>query len=274
MNKFFILAVMILSLSCAAATKRDIALQVDPALAYRMSTLVSVDDVIPRRIQLNIAMKREQFRLKSLLAEPEDSPVSLLPDHVDLRSRDMPIQRQTGGTCTSFGLSASMENLLHDQTKLSEDHLWSLYRRPAMPPAILAASEHAITPLADWPRDGVPSANYLKDAHVYLKKSQYFEDDINQALISLSHNIPVYLGFVVTQSVMNCEIHNDPNSPSISAGHAVEVVGYNKSTKEFIIRNSWGVDCGEAGYQYIPFEYCSRTGMFCMMYSIEEVGKK
>jgi C1A family cysteine protease len=39
-------------------------------------------------------------------------------------------------------------------------------------------------------------------------------------------------------------------------GHAVTVVGYDERTdREFIIRNSWGIGWGDGGYGYLPYGY-------------------
>jgi C1A family cysteine protease len=36
-------------------------------------------------------------------------------------------------------------------------------------------------------------------------------------------------------------------------GHAVTAVGYDLEQEHFIVRNSWGVEWGDAGYFYMPF---------------------
>ena len=39
------------------------------------------------------------------------------------------------------------------------------------------------------------------------------------------------------------------------AGHVITLVGYNSLNKEFVFRNSWGTDWGNAGHGTIPEEY-------------------
>ena len=38
-------------------------------------------------------------------------------------------------------------------------------------------------------------------------------------------------------------------------GHAIMAVGYDDDKKVFIIRNSWGVEWGDKGYFYMPYEF-------------------
>jgi C1A family cysteine protease len=38
-------------------------------------------------------------------------------------------------------------------------------------------------------------------------------------------------------------------------GHAMLVVGYNRSQEYFIVKNSWGTSRGQAGYVYLSFDY-------------------
>jgi C1A family cysteine protease len=57
-------------------------------------------------------------------------------------------------------------------------------------------------------------------------------------------------------------------------GHAVLLVGYNKSTNMFIARNSWGKRWGDGGYFYMPFQVIQNTAMsndFWIIKSIQGV---
>jgi C1A family cysteine protease len=46
----------------------------------------------------------------------------------------------------------------------------------------------------------------------------------------------------------------EPRESSLG-GHAVLVVGYNKKTERFLVKNSWGPSWGQGGYFTLPFEY-------------------
>jgi hypothetical protein len=239
-------------------------------VSEQMKLLIPVDEAIPKDVQKRIDAKR---RLRGLNAQ--DEVPQNIPDEVDWRWRDSEIQRQPGNTCTAFALTASMENLLSGQVKLSENHLWSLYRKYHPAPAIEAASKNYITFEEYWPiQNSKPYGGYQENASYYLTSSQYLEDNISSALVALASGSVVYLSFVMTKDTMKCHVRPSPNSPAVDGGHAVEVVGYHRSENRFIVKNSWGKDCGENGYFYLPFEYCQRNGMYCLMYAINSVGQK
>ena len=39
------------------------------------------------------------------------------------------------------------------------------------------------------------------------------------------------------------------------SSHAVLIVGYDDLKQTFTIRNSWGINHGDKGYYYIPYDY-------------------
>ena len=44
-------------------------------------------------------------------------------------------------------------------------------------------------------------------------------------------------------------------------GHAVLAVGYNDTTKRFIVRNSWGPDWALNGYFTMPYAYLTNSNL-------------
>jgi C1A family cysteine protease len=201
----------------------------------------------------------------------------------DYRFRDTAVKRQFGGTCSTFGLLAAMENALHGQrpVDLSEKHLWNKYRKYSSERAVRAAlNKGPVTDEVYWPmKRWLPKWGYKKNAKSYLKAASYIESDVGAAVSALSQGRPVYLGLQVTESMYACDAVIDPNSPSSGGGHAVAIVGHqlNESVAGggyFIIKNSWSDQCGDHGYQYLPFNYCTREDLYCIMWDIQAVGVK
>jgi C1A family cysteine protease len=51
------------------------------------------------------------------------------------------------------------------------------------------------------------------------------------------------------------------NREKLLGGHAVLLVGYNKTNSTFIVRNSWGTNWGDRGYFYMPFQVITNRQM-------------
>jgi C1A family cysteine protease len=231
------------------------------------------------RIYPMIPMERKTGtgRVRSFNLPKDVSPL------IDLRYRDTASKRQFGSTCSSFGLVAAMENALNEMMPmdLSERHLWNKYRKYSSEKAIKTAlTKGAITEEEYWPMNRwFPHRGYKKSARALLLEAPYIEDNIALALKALDANRPVYLGLSVTESLYACHKVVDPNSAPNGGGHAVSIVGYGLDQNipgggYFIIKNSWSADCGEKGYQFMPFNYCLRDDMYCIMWDIKKVGLK
>lgn len=87
----------------------------------------------------------------------------------------------------------------------------------------------------------------------------------------IAYGLPSIFGFSVYNSIEQATIDGKIPYPcpkeTIAGGHAVMAVGYDdkkkiknnicgkETTGALLIRNSWGVDWGEDGYGWLPYEY-------------------
>lgn len=102
----------------------------------------------------------------------------------------------------------------------------------------------------------------IKDPHTNLNRIKEWS----------AKGFPIQFGFTVyksalAQSQTTGAIAYPSNNDSVIGGHSVVIVGYDdnknigntdngkNTTGAFIIRNSWGVEWGEKGYGYLPYEY-------------------
>lgn len=228
-----------------------------------------LDDVIPKYMQKIL----------------RNSPIQGVPSFEglkgkDFRFRDTPVTSQLGAQCSAYGLIGSIENLLGapQVAKLSEGHLWSRYRKYSSVSAVEAAKRMLITDYSSWPKGrSSPLPGWESKTHTGLKHITYIADNVITAIKSLDEGRPVYIGMSVTTSMQSCAPVLDPDSRDTGGGHAVSISGYGIDKRVpgggyFIIKNSWGPDCGDKGYQYMPFNYCTRRGSsYCIMWDIQGV---
>lgn len=234
---------------------------------------VPLSSLIPAKVQRAIAARKE-----GTLTEQESLPTGL-PDSVDLRSRDTSVKRQPGPYCSTFGLLSAMENLLGGKTDLSWRHGWSKYRKYSSEAALSAFSQSGVVETVYWPDDRKKGVRGYKDQEWYqLTQFTYLEDSIPKTLQALDQGHPVYLALSTPAELYECNETVSPTTALLpNSGHAIAIVGYRLDATEgaagghFLIKNSWGEQCGDRGYQWIPFNFCKRSDAYCMMWDIAGV---
>lgn len=102
--------------------------------------------------------------------------------------------------------------------------------------------------------------------------------DFNGCIDALSNGYPVVMGFYVYNSFMSSTVAKTGNMPypninreRLLGGHAVLIVGYDKTRNVFIVRNSWGTNWGDRGYFYMPFQVVRNTSMSNDFWVIKQV---
>lgn len=132
---------------------------------------------------------------------------------------------------------------------------------------IKSVNKQGIVNEEDWPYDTSkfttkPPEQLYNDAKNHLAvKYHRVEQDLDHMKECLSRGFPFVFGFTVYESFESQEVANTGKMPmpkkgeEVLGGHAVMAVGYNDTTSEFIVRNSWGEEWGDNGYFYIPYEF-------------------
>lgn len=207
---------------------------------------------------------------------PKDAPLE-----VDLSTRGTPVKKQDDGKCSAFGLTAAIENTLQKNhiipnLDLSEWHLWSKYRVYSAPAALKAASAPGnagrIGDEVDYPQYGVPKKSLFP--HTRIAKSTYIGDDSGKMVKAFMEGKVVYLALKTPKQMLSCNKTINLSSGYANGGHAVLLEGYVLDSQRNPfgkIKNSWGTSCGAGGFQYLDMRWCKKSGVYCMMWVIDEV---
>lgn len=196
------------------------------------------------------------------------------PNGADLRACDGPIESQQTPWCTAFSFAGILENMICDHSRLSIHHVWSFYEEYSGDEAAAKAPGHNITTWDEWTEDSnKPKQDYLNFAKHQITAMKYIDadDDIEYAFKVLDSGLPVYIAMAVPADMASCYSIIRPTTKITSGGHMLEIAGYGKDQKVgggayFIIKQSWGIDCGDNGYQYFPVSVCANSEMYCYLY--------
>ena len=205
-----------------------------------------------------------------------------LPKKIDLRN-SCPVIYDQGqlGSCTANAIGGAFEFELIKQKAIDfmPSRLFIYYNERAIENTINTDSGAQI-------RDGIKSINkqgvcneslwpYNINELTQKPYSKCYEDGLKHKVSSykrvtrdlihfkgcLAEGFPFVLGFSVYENFESLEVAktgilNLPKkNESLIGGHAVMAVGYDDSSKRFIIRNSWGTKWGQKGYFTMPYEY-------------------
>lgn len=129
-----------------------------------------------------------------------------------------------------------------------------------------ATKHHGICREELWPYDvtkfaEAPDDVCYQDAAQRTITNYNLIDSLNDMLEILNQNKPIIIGLTVYPSFNYVDKNNPviylPNSQELNqgGGHAMTIVGYNLTKRQFIVKNSFGRYWGNNGYGWLPFEY-------------------
>ncbi|MCK9542827.1 MAG: C1 family peptidase [Novosphingobium sp.] len=205
----------------------------------------------------------------------------LLPSKVDLREFCSKIEDQGSlGSCTAQALAGNIELLdkKSDNDYADVSRLFIYYNERKIINKVNEDSGAFIRDgIKTLAKNGVcsedlwdyeikkfkikPSKKCYRDAlkrRISSYKRLYTLSDI---LSCLAEGYPVVFGISLYDSFQTIEVSNTGIIPmpqkteNLIGGHAVLAVGYDKSEKILIVRNSWGNKWGKDGYFFLPFDY-------------------
>jgi len=252
--------------------------------------------VIPRTLE-----KTVNFIWKADKIDPRDYKYQITakasPNIVDLRSYCSPIETQGSlGSCTGQAIAGAIE-LLNKRNGNYKDisRLFIYYYERLIlgtvnydsgayiRDGIKATNKYGASLESYWPYNikkfKQEPINEAKIDALKRKVTRYERvNNFNECIDALTNGYPVIMGFKVYTSFMSANVAKTGNMPypntkreRLLGGHAVLLVGYNKTKKVFIARNSWGTNWGDGGYFYMPFNVVTNTSMSSDYWIIKSV---
>lgn len=212
---------------------------------------------------------------------PTDQPAER---RLDLRPLLPPVRDQgMRGTCLAFALTAAHELARaggqHVSEDLSEEALYwgckqidgDMAAGSEWASAAAALERWGQPPEQLWPYSGAPEAEgaapppgALDVSLCYRAHLEAIDASVDEIKRRLRLRRPVALGIWLSRGFftpVGGRIPIPGIDELLGEGHAVLVVGYDDGPASeagvLIIRNSWGIGWGDAGYGYLPYAYLS-----------------
>lgn len=124
----------------------------------------------------------------------------------------------------------------------------------------------------------VPTTAAITDAAKRKVTSYQRADNFLAVIDAITAGYPVIVGFSVYSSFESASVartgvmpYPDTSREKLLGGHAVLIVGYDKTNSTFIVRNSWGTNWGDRGYFYMPFRVIQNTSMSSDFWVIKSI---
>lgn len=211
-----------------------------------------------------------------------------IPPKVDLRKLCPPVYDQDQlGSCTANAIGAAFQfNQMKEGLKgFIPSRLFIYYNErdmegtvnqdsgAAIRDGIKSVNNLGVCPETMWPYDG---SEYPPNPHLTVKPSakcyteakkhtavQYARVPRTESQMKgcLASGYPFVYGFTVYESFEGSEVAKTGVVPmpkpkeEVVGGHAVLAVGYDDTTRRFIVRNSWNTTWGIKGYFTMPYGY-------------------
>lgn len=222
-----------------------------------------------------------------------------LPPSIDLRMGCPPAIYDQGnlGSCTANAIGAAVEaaRIAAGKPTTIPSRLFIYYNERRIErtvdsdsgamirDGIKTVSKQGVCDESLWPYDidqftvTPPDAAYTAARSHQVTAYQRISASLDSMRGALAAGHPFVIGFTVYTSfesarVARTGVVNLPTTrESVLGGHAVLTVGYDDTSRRFLVRNSWGPDWGLDGHFTVPYEYWANPGLAADRWAITAV---
>lgn len=242
---------------------------------------------------------KPDFRDKKYKAIKPKYKASHFPDQISLKDKMPPIIDQYElGSCTACSISSALmfnRNITNETPKFRPSRLFIYYNERLLEGTINADPgaeirtgiktvnkfgfcDESLWPYIENKYKRRPPTSAYKNASLYKTVEYYRLDNskIDELKTCLVSGFPFVFGYATFKSgdvadTNGGKIPMPSTIDSDTGGHAVVCCGYNDLDKTFIIHNSWGTECGDKGYYYLPYEYMTTTDLCDDFWTIRKI---
>lgn len=244
-----------------------------------------ISDVGESKIDQNF--KSEFIKAYNDVYVPTNAP---LRNQVDLRNWASPVDDQSQlGSCTANAVVNAYElldNQYYHGKGVDLSRLFVYYNTRLLEgtvdsdsggfihEALKSLDNYGVCTEEMWPYDiekfvVKPTEQCYKNAEKRKIKTYQQVNSVTDLLDALNNNRPVPVGLTIYDNFGDLDFRNSiVTKPLLAAtesegGHALCIVGYDLNKQLLLAKNSFGVDWGDKGYCWIPFDY-ARENMYDM----------
>lgn len=216
------------------------------------------------------------------------------PNIIDLRTKCPPIIDQGNlGSCTACAVSACHQ---YQDLSFFPSILFIYYNSRAIQGTISYDSgsslrnaikvdvKYGVCNTISWPYNinqyqTCPSKSCYDEALEHqISKYASINNTAVAIEATLANGYPIVFGFLVYSSFLKSKNGYVPFPNTMKeqflGGHAMTIVGYNRTKQIFICQNSWGTEWGDKGFCYMPYKYILNNKLafdFWVIYNVEKL---